>query len=168
MARAHEGSPPRQNSCRLSPREFIRLGGSEVTNDVETFEGKEGPRAGVDVGAGEAVGAGSGGAHRSGEGDVVSVAAASAGARIGGAGGRGCGRGLERARQVWRGRGRRACEAGIAEGRAEVGPALRDERRRNRQLEQELRRKERALAETAALLVLSRKLEAFRTESKDA
>ena len=66
--------------------------------------------------------------------------------------------------QAWR----QACEAGIAEGRTEVGPALRDERKRNRQLEKELRRKERALAETAALLVLSRKLEAFRTESEDA
>lgn len=47
-------------------------------------------------------------------------------------------------------------------------PALRDERKRNRQLEKELRRKERALAEGAELLVLSRKLEAFRTEGEDA
>jgi hypothetical protein len=45
---------------------------------------------------------------------------------------------------------------------------LREERKRNRKLEKELRRKERALAEAAALLVLSRKLEAFRTEGEDA
>ena len=41
-------------------------------------------------------------------------------------------------------------------------------RKRSRHLEKELRRKERALAETAALLVLTRKLEAFRTENEDA
>jgi len=63
---------------------------------------------------------------------------------------------------------RQACEAGIAAGGADSGPALRDERKRSRHLERELRRKERALAETAALLVLSRKLEAFRTEGEDA
>jgi transposase len=48
----------------------------------------------------------------------------------------------------------------------EAVPGLRDAR--NRQLEKELRRKERALAEAAALLVLSRKLEAFRAEGEDA
>ncbi len=37
----------------------------------------------------------------------------------------------------------------------------RDERRRVRELERDLRRKEKALAETAALLVLSKKLEAI-------
>lgn len=63
---------------------------------------------------------------------------------------------------------REACEAGIAEGGTSAMPALRDERKRNRQLEKELRRKERALAEAATLLVLSRKLEAFRTEGEDA
>jgi transposase-like protein len=63
---------------------------------------------------------------------------------------------------------REACEAGIAGGEPSPGPVLRDERKRNRQLERELRRKDRALAEAAALLVLSRKLEAFRTESEDA
>lgn len=60
---------------------------------------------------------------------------------------------------------RAAGENGIAAGATDVGPAL---RKRSRHLEKELRRKERALAETAALLVLSRKLEAFRTESEDA
>jgi len=63
---------------------------------------------------------------------------------------------------------RQACETGIAAGAVEGGPALREERKRSRQLEKQLRRKERALAEAAALLILSRKLEAFRTESEDA
>ena len=43
-----------------------------------------------------------------------------------------------------------------------------DERKRSRHLARELRRKERALAGAAALLVLSRKLEALRTEGEDA
>ena len=63
---------------------------------------------------------------------------------------------------------RKACESGIAGGVAGAAPALKEERKRNRQLEKELRRKDRALAEAAALLVLSRKLEAFRTEDEDA
>jgi len=63
---------------------------------------------------------------------------------------------------------RQACESGIAAGGSDGGPGLREERKRNRKLEKELRRKERALAEAAALLVLSRKLEAFRTEGEDA
>jgi len=63
---------------------------------------------------------------------------------------------------------RQACESGIAAGGLDGGPALREERKRNRRLQKELQRKERALAETAALLVLSRKLEAFRTEGEDA
>lgn len=46
--------------------------------------------------------------------------------------------------------------------------ALAEERRRSRQLEKELGRKERALAEAAALLVLSRKLEALRNRGEDA
>jgi hypothetical protein len=58
----------------------------------------------------------------------------------------------------------RACISG---GGAEAALALKEERKRNRQLEKELRRKERALAEAAELLMLSRKLEAFRTEGKD-
>jgi transposase len=63
---------------------------------------------------------------------------------------------------------REACETGIAQGGTNSSPALREERKRNRALEKELRRKERALAEAAALLVLSRKLEAFRTQGEDA
>src|SRR5262252_5224734 len=46
---------------------------------------------------------------------------------------------------------REACESGIATGSAESGPALREARKRNRHLERELRRKERALSEAAAL-----------------
>ena len=46
--------------------------------------------------------------------------------------------------------------------------ALAEERRRSRLLEKELERKERALAEAAALLVLSRKLEALRNKGEDA
>jgi len=63
---------------------------------------------------------------------------------------------------------RQACESGIAAGGSDGGPALREERKRNRRLQKELQRKDRALAEAAALLVLSRKLEAFRTEGEDA
>lgn len=46
-------------------------------------------------------------------------------------------------------------------GLAAPSRASRDERARIKELERELRRKERALAETAALLVLSKKLEAI-------
>lgn len=42
------------------------------------------------------------------------------------------------------------------------------DRKRVRELEKELRRKEKALAETAALLVLSRKYEALSTDGEDA
>lgn len=63
---------------------------------------------------------------------------------------------------------RQVCESAIGAGAGEAVAGLRDARKRNRQLEKELRRKERALAEAAALLVLSRKLEAFRTEGEDA
>ena len=46
------------------------------------------------------------------------------------------------------------------EARATPGQT-RDDRRRIRELERDLRRKEKALAETAALLVLSKKVEAI-------
>ncbi|QYG09529.1 hypothetical protein [Janthinobacterium sp. PAMC25594] len=42
------------------------------------------------------------------------------------------------------------------------------EKKRIRELERDLRRKEKALAETAALLVLSRKYEALWTDGEDA
>ena len=53
------------------------------------------------------------------------------------------------------------------EARATPGQT-RDDRRRIRELERDLRRKEKALAETAALLVLSRKLEALWNKDEDA
>lgn len=42
------------------------------------------------------------------------------------------------------------------------------DKKRIRELEKELRRKEKALAETAALLVLSRKYKALSTDCEDA
>jgi transposase-like protein len=61
-------------------------------------------------------------------------------------------------------RWRRCCEH--ANERAEAaslreGEVLRQERKRNRELERELRRKEAALAETAALLTLRKKAAAI-------
>jgi transposase-like protein len=64
---------------------------------------------------------------------------------------------------------RRACEGANASQEERVSPAQRaQERKRVRELEKELRRKEKALAEAAALLVLSRKLEALGKEDGDA
>jgi len=66
-------------------------------------------------------------------------------------------------------RWRQACLQANAGGNERVSPAaLAEERRRSRELEKELRRKEKALAETAALLVLSRKLEALWNKGEDA
>lgn len=60
-------------------------------------------------------------------------------------------------------------EAQAALGQTDTGKAQRaQERKRIRDLEKDLRRKEKALAETAALLVLSRKYEALRTDDEDA
>jgi transposase len=47
-------------------------------------------------------------------------------------------------------------------------PAAKQDRRRVKELERELRRKDKALAETAALLVLSKKLQAIFHEGEDA
>ncbi len=66
-------------------------------------------------------------------------------------------------------RWREACLQANAGGTERVSAtALAEERRRSRGLEKELRRKEKALAETAALLVLSRKLEALWNKGEDA
>jgi transposase-like protein len=71
------------------------------------------------------------------------------------------------------GQWRHGCEQGNARAeeasQADRG-ALRQVRRRNLDLEKELRRKDKALAELAALLVLTKKLEAFRNnrENEDA
>jgi transposase len=64
---------------------------------------------------------------------------------------------------------REACEGANASQEERVSPAQRaQERKRVRELEKELRRKEKALAEAAALLVLSRKLEALGKQDGDA
>lgn len=67
------------------------------------------------------------------------------------------------------GQWRQACmQANGPDARGPADADLAQERRRARQLEKELGRKERALAEAAALLVLSRKLEALRPQGEDA
>jgi transposase len=60
--------------------------------------------------------------------------------------------------------------AGLGERRAAAGNAAeaKQERRRIKQLERELHRKDKALAETAALLVLSNKLSAVFHGGEDA
>jgi transposase-like protein len=60
-------------------------------------------------------------------------------------------------------------EAQTALGQVSNGKAERaQDKKRIRELEKDLRRKEKALAEAAALLVLSRKYEALRTDGEDA
>jgi len=59
-------------------------------------------------------------------------------------------------------RDRRPCFA------AEEHPAAKQGQRRVKELERELRRKDKALAETAALLVLSKKLQAIFHQGEDA
>ena len=58
--------------------------------------------------------------------------------------------------------------SGLGEARDEDSVTVREERRRNKELERELRRKDKALAETAALLVLSKKLHAIFHAGEDA
>lgn len=57
--------------------------------------------------------------------------------------------------------------AGLGEPRATSAVEARQDRRRVKELERELRRKDKALAETAALLVLSKKLAAVFHEGED-
>ena len=64
---------------------------------------------------------------------------------------------------------RQACEqANPGVGRPPLSETARADRQRIRELERELRRKEQALAETAALLVLRKKARAIRGEPEDA
>jgi predicted RNA-binding Zn ribbon-like protein len=64
-------------------------------------------------------------------------------------------------------RWREVCMSANASSADRINPgALAAEKKRVRELEKELRRKEKALAETAALLVLSRKLEALQTRDE--
>lgn len=58
--------------------------------------------------------------------------------------------------------------AGLGEPRAVSAEEARQDRRRVRELERELHRKDKALAETAALLVLSKKLSAVFHDGEDA
>jgi transposase len=58
--------------------------------------------------------------------------------------------------------------AGLGEPRAASAVEARHDRRRVKELERELHRKDKALAETAALLVLSKKLSAVFHEGEDA
>ena len=57
---------------------------------------------------------------------------------------------------------------GLGEPREMEGAAVKQDRRRIKELERELHRKDKALAETAALLVLSKKLQAIFHEGEDA
>jgi transposase len=57
---------------------------------------------------------------------------------------------------------------GLGEPRETESVALKQERRRNKELERELHRKDKALAETAALLVLTKKLQAIFHDGADA
>ena len=57
--------------------------------------------------------------------------------------------------------------AGLGEPRATSAVEARQDRRRVKELERELRRKDKALAETAALLVLSKKIAAVFHEGED-
>jgi transposase len=58
--------------------------------------------------------------------------------------------------------------AGLGEPRAASAMEARQDRRRVKELERELHRKDKALAETAALLVLSKKLSAVFSQGEDA
>jgi transposase len=58
--------------------------------------------------------------------------------------------------------------AGLGEPRAASAAEARQDRRRVRELERELQRKDKALAETAALLVLSKNLQAVFRDGEDA
>lgn len=58
--------------------------------------------------------------------------------------------------------------AGLGEPRAVSAAEAREDRRRVKELERELHRKDKALAETAALLVLSKKLSAVFHKDEDA
>ena len=57
---------------------------------------------------------------------------------------------------------------GLGEPRETESAAVKQDRRRIKELERELHRKDKALAETAALLVLSKKLSAIFHEGEDA
>ena len=59
-------------------------------------------------------------------------------------------------------------QGGLGEPRGAGAAETRQDRRRIKELERELHRKDKALAETAALLVLTKKLEAVFHKGEDA
>jgi transposase len=61
----------------------------------------------------------------------------------------------------------RTAEDGLCEPRERESVAVKQEHRRIKELERELHRKDKALAETAALLVLAKKLQAVFHEGED-
>ena len=63
---------------------------------------------------------------------------------------------------------KRDAMAGLGEPRAASAVEARQDRRRVKELERELHRKDKALAETAALLVLRKKLDAVFRDGEDA
>lgn len=69
--------------------------------------------------------------------------------------------------RAWRAACERATEL-ERESLQQLSEAVREERKRTKSLERELARKEKALAETAALLVLRKKAQAIWGESEDA
>lgn len=68
--------------------------------------------------------------------------------------------------KAWRAQAERAMTTGVVSAQ-ELREALSTEKKRSQALERELRRKERALAETAALLTLRKKAAAIWGEEKD-
>jgi transposase-like protein len=68
--------------------------------------------------------------------------------------------------KAWRAQAERAMTAGVVSAQ-ELREALSTEKKRSKALERELRRKERALAETAALLTLRKKAAAIWGEGED-
>lgn len=69
--------------------------------------------------------------------------------------------------KAWRAQAEQAMASGVVSAK-ELRAALTIEKKRNRALERELRRKESALAETAALLTLRKKAAAIWAEGEDA
>jgi transposase-like protein len=69
--------------------------------------------------------------------------------------------------KAWRAQAEQAMASGAASAK-EWRAALTTEKKRNKELERELRRKEKALAETAALLTLRKKAAAIWGEGEDA
>jgi transposase-like protein len=68
--------------------------------------------------------------------------------------------------KAWRAQAEKAMAGGVVSAK-ELREAVATEKKRNQELERELRRKEKALAETAALLTLRKKAAAIWGEGED-